>query len=49
MRYRTKLRLQNRGLSNGSDTPKEMLKVLSDQKKANQNVPEILPCINQND
>jgi hypothetical protein len=49
MGYRTKLRVHNRGISNGGETPKEMFKVLSDQRNANQKDPEILPYTNQND
>jgi hypothetical protein len=48
MGYRTKLRIHNRGISNGWETPKEMFKVLSDQRNANRNNPEIPPYTNQN-
>ena len=46
MGYRTKLRIHNRGISNGREAPKKMFK--SDQRNANQNNPEILPYNNQN-
>jgi hypothetical protein len=42
-RYRTKPRIQNGGISNGWEAPKEMFIVLSDQRNANQNDPEIQP------
>jgi hypothetical protein len=38
---RTKLRIHNRGISNGSEAPRETFKVLSDQRNAIQNDPEI--------
>ena len=37
MGYRIKMRIHNRGISNGWEAPKEMFKVLSDQRNANQN------------
>jgi len=37
MGYRTKLRIHNRGISNGTEAPKEMIKVLSDQRNVYQN------------
>jgi hypothetical protein len=46
MGYKTKLGIHNRGHSNGSEAPKEMFKVLSDQRNANQNDPEIPPYTN---
>jgi hypothetical protein len=48
MGYRAKQRILNRGNSNGGDTPKEMFTILSHQKNANQNDPEIPPYTNQN-
>jgi hypothetical protein len=48
MGYITKLRIHNRGILNGWEAPKKVLKVLHDQRKANQNDPEILPYTNQN-
>jgi hypothetical protein len=48
MGYRTKSRIRNRGISNGWEAPKEMIKVLSDQKSANQNDPEVPLYTNQN-
>jgi hypothetical protein len=48
MEYRTKLRIHNLVISNGWETPKEMFKVLSDQRNANQNNPEIPPHTSQN-
>jgi hypothetical protein len=47
MGYRTKPR-HNRGISNGIETPKEMFSVLSDQRNANLNNPEIPPYTIQN-
>jgi hypothetical protein len=41
-KYRTKQAIHNRGISNVWKAPKEMFKVLSDQRNANQNDPEIL-------
>ena len=52
MGYRSKPRIHNRGILNGWEASKEMLKVLSDQRKANQNDSEItlrLPYSNKND
>jgi hypothetical protein len=48
MVYRTKLRIYNRGIINGWAATKDMLKVLSDQRNANQNDPVITPYTNQN-
>ena len=48
MGYRTKQRIHNRGISNGWEALKEIFEVLSDQRNANQNEPEIQPYINQN-
>ena len=48
MGYRAKQRIHNRGILNGREALKEMLKVLSDQGNANQNSPEIPPYTNQN-
>ena len=48
MGYRTKQRIHNRGASNGCEAPKEMFKVLSDQRNANRNDPKIPPYTNQN-
>jgi hypothetical protein len=39
MGYRTKPRIHNRGILNGREAPKEMFKVLSDQRNANQRTP----------
>ena len=41
MGYRTKLRFHNWGISNSWEASKEMFKVLSDQRNANQNDPKI--------
>jgi hypothetical protein len=43
-----KLRIHVWGISNGWEAPKEMFKVLSDQRNSNQNTPEIPPYTNQN-
>jgi hypothetical protein len=43
MGYKTKQRIHNRRISNGLEVLKEMFKVLSHQRNANQNDPEILP------
>jgi hypothetical protein len=48
MGYRTKLIFHNWGISNGSEAPKEMFKVLSDQRNANQNYPET-PLLHQSE
>jgi hypothetical protein len=45
---RTKQRIHNRGISNGQGTLKEMFQILSHQRNANQNNPEIPPHTNQN-
>ena len=45
MWYRTKPRIHNRDISNGPVASKEMYKDLSDQKNANYENHEILPCI----
>jgi hypothetical protein len=47
MGYRTKQKIHNRGISNGSGAPQEVFKVLIDQRNANQNDPEILSYNNQ--
>jgi hypothetical protein len=46
--YRTKRRIHNRISFKCREAFKEMLKVLSDQRNANQNDLEILPYTNQN-
>jgi hypothetical protein len=43
MGYKTKWKIHNRGILNCREAPKEMFKVLSGQKNANQNNSEILP------
>jgi hypothetical protein len=48
MGYRIKLRIHNRGILNGLETLKEMFKVLSDLRNANQNNPETPPHTSQN-
>jgi hypothetical protein len=48
MCYRIKPRIHNRGISNDLETLKEMFKVLSDLRNANQNNPEIPPHTSQN-
>jgi hypothetical protein len=48
MKYRTKQRFHNKGILNGWEGLKEMLKVLSDQGNANQKDPEIPSYNNQN-
>jgi hypothetical protein len=48
MGYRTEPRIHNWGISNGWEAPKEMFKVLSDQRNANQNDPEIPTYSSQN-
>jgi len=44
---RTKQRIHNRGIANGREALKEMFKVLSDLRNANQNGPEIPPYTRQ--
>jgi hypothetical protein len=46
--YRTNLRIHNREISNGLETRFRLFKVLSDQRNANQNNPEIPPYPNKN-
>jgi hypothetical protein len=48
MGNRGKQRIHNRGHKNGGEALKEMIKVLSHQRNANQNNPKVLPYINQN-
>ena len=48
MEYRPKQRIHNRGILKGREAVKEMFKVLSYQRNANQNNPEILIHNNQN-
>jgi hypothetical protein len=48
IQYRAKQRLLKRGLSNGQETIKEILNVLSHQENANQNDSEIPSYTNQN-
>ena len=48
MGYRTKPIIHNRGVLNGREAPKEIFKVLSDQRNANRNDPEIPPYTYQN-
>jgi hypothetical protein len=47
MGYKSKQRIYNRGILKGRETPKEIFKVLSDQRYANQNDLEILPYTSQ--
>jgi hypothetical protein len=49
MGYKDKLRFNNWGIKNGWEAPKEMFKVLNDQRYANQNNTEIPTYTNQND
>jgi hypothetical protein len=46
MRYRTKQKIHNRGISNCQEAPKEMFNILSHQGNANQNNTEIPPHTN---
>jgi hypothetical protein len=48
MEYRTKLRIHSGEIPNGWEAPKEMIKVLSDLRNANQNDPENSPYNDQN-
>jgi hypothetical protein len=48
MGYRNKSRIRNRGILKDGKAPKEMFKVLSDQRHAIQNNPAILLYTNQN-
>jgi hypothetical protein len=48
MRYEANQRIHNRSIPNDWGAPKEMFKVLSEQKNAGQNDPEIPPYTNQN-
>ena len=48
MWYRTKPRIHNIGNSNSCETPKEMFKVLNDQRSTNENNAEFPPYTNQN-
>jgi hypothetical protein len=49
MGYKAKQRILNWGILNGCKVPKKMFYILSHQGNANQNNPEIPPCICQND
>lgn len=46
--YSAKPRSHNRGILNGKEVHKEMFEVFSDQRKANQNDPEISTYTSQN-
>ena len=48
MECRAKQKILKREISNGQEALKEMFKVLSHQRNANQNDPETLPHTNQN-
>ena len=47
MENRVKQRIFNEGISNGQETLKEMLNILSHQGNANENEPEIPPYTNR--
>ena len=47
MGYRAKKRILNKGISNDKEALKEIFNILSHQKNANQNGPEIPPYTNQ--
>jgi hypothetical protein len=49
MGYRTKQRILNWGISNGQEAPKEMFSILSHQRNANQNGPNILSTSHQSE
>jgi hypothetical protein len=48
MGYRAKQRILNRQISNGQETLKEMLSIISHQGNANQNDSEFPPYTHQN-